>query len=149
MLLTVSRMAIGMLMICLAIPTIADDFVVEQNVMIPMRDGVLLATDVYRPAVDGATVTDPLPLVLTRTPYGKDRESTVATAEHLTRHGYVAVIQDMRGRYASQGEFSKYSVLEPADGYDTVEWLAKQPYSDGRVGMWGTSYGAHTQADAV
>ena len=55
----------------------------------------------------------------------------------------------MRGRYESEGEFSKYSVLEPADGYDTVEWLAKQPYSDGRIGMWGTSYGAHTQADAA
>jgi putative CocE/NonD family hydrolase len=68
---------------------------------------------------------------------------------HLARNGYVAVIQDMRGRYESEGVFSKYSVLEPADGYDTVEWLAKQAWSDGRVGMWGTSYGAHTQADAA
>jgi putative CocE/NonD family hydrolase len=147
--LSVSTMAIGMLMICLGISSFADDFVVERNVMIPMRDGVLLASDVYRPAIGGEAVADALPLILTRTPYGKDRESTVATAEHFARHGYVAVIQDMRGRYASQGKFSKYSVLEPADGYDTVEWLAKQLYSDGRVGMWGTSYGAHTQADAA
>ena len=146
---TVTRVTSMFLMACLALPVFADDFVVERNVMIPMRDGVLLATDVYRPAVDGEAVRDPLPLVLTRTPYGKDRESTVATAEHFAGHGYVSVVQDMRGRYESEGEFSKYSVLEPADGYDTVEWLAKQAYSDGRIGMWGTSYGAHTQADAA
>ena len=147
--LTVSTMVAGMLMMCLAFPSFADDFVVERNVMIPTRDGILLATDVYRPAIDGVAVADALPLMLTRTPYGKDREGTVAAAEHFARHGYVSVVQDMRGRYESQGEFSKYSVLEPADGYDTVEWLAKQPYSNGRVGMWGTSYGAHTQADAA
>ncbi|HEY5761706.1 MAG TPA: CocE/NonD family hydrolase [Rhodocyclaceae bacterium] len=147
--LSVSGMASVLLTMCLVSPSFADDFVVERNVMIPMRDGVLLAMDVYRPAVDDSAVAEPLPLVLTRTPYGKDRESTVATAEHFARHGYVAVIQDMRGRYESQGEFSKYSVLEPADGYDTVEWLAKQAYSNGRIGMWGTSYGAHTQADAA
>jgi len=127
----------------------AEDVVVERNIMVPMRDGTLLATDVYRPAVDGKAVSEPLPLVLTRTPYSKARESTVATANHLARHGYVAVVQDMRGVYESQGTFSKYSVIEPEDGYDTVEWLAKQPWSDGRVGMWGTSYGAHTQADAA
>ncbi len=127
----------------------ADDFVVERDVMIPMRDGVLLATDVYRPVSDGRTVTEPLPVLLTRTPYNKDRERTVVTAEYFARAGYVSVVQDMRGLYKSQGTFSKYSVMEPPDGFDTVEWLAKQAYSNGRVGMWGTSYAAHTQADAA
>ncbi len=145
----ITRFATACLTACLAVSALADEFIVERNVMIPMRDGVLLATDVYRPAADGLAVTERLPLILTRTPYGKHRESTVATAGHLARHAYVAVVQDMRGRYASEGEFSKYSVLEPADGFDTLEWLAKQPYSDGRIGMWGTSYGAHTQADAA
>jgi putative CocE/NonD family hydrolase len=145
----IKRIAVACLTICLAVSALADEFIVERNVMIPMRDGVLLATDVYRPAANGLAVTERLPLILTRTPYGKHRESTVATAEHLARHAYVAVIQDMRGRYESEGEFSKYSVLEPADGFDTLEWLSKQPYSDGRIGMWGTSYGAHTQADAA
>ena len=132
-----------------AIPVVADEFVVERNVMVPMRDGVLLATDIYRPAVDGEPVSEPLPALLTRTPYSKLRESTVTTAEHFARHGYVAVVQDMRGLYESQGVFSKYSDYEPPDGYDTVQWLAGQSWSDGRIGMWGTSYGAHTQADAA
>lgn len=137
-------------MVLLASPLSAnDDIVVLRDVMIPLRDGVLLATDVYLPTIDGESIDGPRPLLLTRTPYGKDRESTVATALHFAKHGYVSVVQDMRGRYKSQGEFSKYSVVEPEDGYDTVEWLANQPYSDGRIGMWGTSYGAHTQADAA
>ncbi len=138
------------LLAVLAAPlAIADEVVVERNVFIPMRDGVRLAMDVYRPADDGEAVAEPLPILLTRTPYSKLRPRTVATAEHLASHGYVAVVQDMRGLYESEGEFSKYSDYEPPDGYDTIEWLAEQPWSDGRIGMWGTSYGAHTQADAA
>lgn len=127
----------------------ADDYTVLRNVMVPMRDGVELATDVYRPAVDGVPVDEPRPAVLTRSPYGKDRQRDAELAVHLARHGYVAAIQDTRGRYASGGEFSKYSTQEAGDGYDTIEWLAARPYVDGRVGMWGTSYAAHTQADAA
>ena len=104
----IKRIAVACLTICLAVSALAEEFIVERNVMVPMRDGVLLATDVYRPAANGLAVTERLPLILTRTPYGKHRESTVATAEHLARHAYVAVVQDMRGRYASEGEFSKY-----------------------------------------
>ena len=138
------------LLFCLVAPAFAaDDFFVQKDVMIPMRDGVLLAADVYLPATDGRAVTDSRALLLTRTPYSKDRESTVATAIHFARAGYVSVVQDIRGQYKSQGVFSKYSVIEPEDGFDTVEWLAKQSYSNGKVGMWGTSYGAHTQADAA
>jgi predicted acyl esterase len=134
----------------LAIPAYAaDDFIVERDVMMPMRDGIVLAADIYRPAIDGIAITEPRPVLLTRTPYGKDTVRTVNSAEYYANRGYVAVIQDMRGRYRSAGEFTKYSEKETEDGYDTIEWLAKQPYADGRVGMWGTSYGAHTQADAA
>ncbi len=141
----------GMMILCWSatLALAADDLVVERDVMIPMRDGVLLATDIYRPVVNGKPVTERRPVLLTRTPYSKDRDRTVVTAEHFARAGYVSVVQDMRGLYKSQGVFSKYSVIEPEDGFDTVEWLAGQAYSNGRVGMWGTSYGAHTQADAA
>lgn len=134
----------------LAVPALAaDDITIQRDVMIPMRDGVLLAADVYRPNSNGVAVTEPRPVLLTRTPYSKDRERTVITAEHLARAGYVSVVQDIRGRYKSQGHFSKYSVIEPEDGFDTIEWLARQQYSNGRIGMWGTSYAAHAQADAA
>ena len=146
---TIAKILSILLIASLASTSFSSEFIGERNVMIPLRDGVRLATDVYRPATNGKAVENALPLMLTRTPYGKHRESAVATAEHFAQHGYVAVVQDMRGRYASEGEFSKYSVLEPADGFDTLEWLAQQPYSNGRIGMWGTSYGAHTQADAA
>ena len=144
------RCSMLVLFAVLATPlAIADEFIVERDVLIPMRDGIRLATDVYRPAVDGEAVSERRPALLTRTPYSKLRPRTVATAEHLASHGYVAVVQDMRGLYESEGEFSKYSDFEPPDGFDTVQWLAEQPWSDGRIGMWGTSYGAHTQADAA
>jgi putative CocE/NonD family hydrolase len=127
----------------------ADDIVVERDVMLPTRDGILLATDIYRPAINGRPLDERRPVVLSRSPYNKTRERDVLLAEFLVRHGYVAAIQDIRGRYASEGEFTKYSVHEAPDGYDTIEWLARQPYANGRVGMWGTSYAAHAQADAA
>ncbi len=127
---------------------LGDDVVVERNVMIPARDGVLLATDIYRPAVNGVPVSDPLPLVLQRTPYGKATDRFVPQALHFPRAGYVVAIQDMRGRYDSGGGFIKYDPLDAPDGYETIEYLAKLPYVDGRVLMWGTSYAAHAAADA-
>ncbi len=122
--------------------------VVEHNVLIPAGDSVLLATDIYRPAVDGQPLTEPLPLLLQRTPYGKSGERFIPQATYFASQGYVVALQDLRGRYASGGTFTKYNPLEAPDGALTVEWLARLPYVDGRVGMWGTSYGAHTQADA-
>ena len=122
----------------------AADPVVTSDVMVQMRDGVRLATDIYRPAAEGR-----YPVIVTRSPYGKDRARDVELARYLAAHGYVAAIQDIRGRYASGGAFTKYSALEAPDGYDTIEWLARQSWSDGRVGMWGTSYAAHAQADAA
>ena len=125
------------------------DVVVERNVMIPARDGVHLATDIYRPAVDGRPVSERLPLVLQRTPYGKSTERFLAPALYFASHGYVVAVQDMRGRYESGGGFIKYDPLDAPDGYDAIEYLAKLPYVDGRVAMWGTSYAAHAQADAA
>ena len=119
------------------------------DVMVPMRDGVRLATDVYRPASNGVPIADPLPVLLQRTPYGKQGRALVERAEYFARHGYVVALQDIRGRYKSEGRFSKYDDASATDGYDTIQWLAALPYTTGQVGMWGTSYGAHTQADAA
>jgi putative CocE/NonD family hydrolase len=120
----------------------------QSDVMVPARDGVLLATDIYRPTNAGVAVSEPLPVLLHRTPYDKSAAATVAIAETLAQHGYVVVVQDTRGRHSSQGVFVKYYDYDAYDGYDTVEWSARLPYSNGKVGMYGTSYAAHTQADA-
>ncbi len=120
----------------------------EKNLMIPMRDGVRLAADVYRPAKDGQPSADKLPILLQRTPYDKTGQRLVASAEFFARHGYVVVLQDHRGMYQSEGIFTKY-IGEGQDGYDTIEFLGKLPYGDGQVGMWGTSYAAHAQANAA
>ncbi len=119
-----------------------------KNTMISMRDGTRLATDIYRPARDGSPVSERFPVLLQRTPYNKEGQGLVENARFFARHGYVVALQDIRGRYKSEGSFGKYDESSANDGYDTIEWLAKQPYADGQVGMWGTSYAAHTQADA-
>jgi hypothetical protein len=105
---------------------------VEKNVMARMRDGKKLATDVYKPAAAGK-----FPVILVRTPYGKDMSEL--KAKFYARRGYVFAVQDCRGRFASEGRWNPF-FDEPADGYDTVEWLAAQPWSNGRVGMIGGSY---------
>lgn len=125
----------------------AADVQVQADTMLAMRDGVRLATDVYRPLREGAG--ERLPALLHRTPYDKSAAATVATARELARQGYVVVVQDTRGRHRSEGVFEKYYAYDAYDGFDTIEWVAKQPFSDGKVGMFGTSYAAHTQADAA
>lgn len=120
----------------------------QQNVMVAARDGVLLATDIYRPGTKNAATSERLPVLLHRTPYDKSEAATVAIAETLARHGYVVMVQDTRGRHRSQGVFEKYYDYDAYDGFDTIEWAASRPYCDGQVGMYGTSYAAHTQADA-
>lgn len=122
------------------------DVIVARNVMVPMRDGVKLATDVYMPAHHGAPATGKFPVLVSRTPYGKDsapldRENP---AYRFAQLGYVVVVQDCRGRYDSQGTFY-IDVNEGQDGYDTVEWAAAQPWSNGKVGTYGGSYLAQTQ----
>jgi putative CocE/NonD family hydrolase len=105
---------------------------VEKNVMIPMRDGVKLATDLYKPDADGK-----FPVILLRTPYAKDMSEI--KARFYARRGYVFAAQDCRGRFASEGVWTPF-FNEPKDGYDTIEWLAAQPWSSGKVGMIGGSY---------
>src|SRR5512136_1797306 len=109
---------------------------VDAGVRIKMRDGVQLVADVYRPKSPGT-----YPVLLTRTPYNR---RDPATGMYLASHGYVAVLQDTRGRFDSEGEFYPFR-YEAGDGYDTIEWAAALPYSDGRVGMFGGSYVGATQ----
>src|ERR1041385_5455669 len=106
----------------------------EYNVFIPMRDGVRLAAHIYRPEAKGR-----FPVIVARTPYGKDSKSIFSQAEFFAQHGYAYVTQDVRGRYDSEGEFTVLA-HEAQDGYDTIEWLAPQPSSNGNVGTFGGSY---------
>ncbi|MGD1049142.1 MAG: CocE/NonD family hydrolase, partial [Candidatus Krumholzibacteriaceae bacterium] len=108
------------------------DVSVEKNVMVSMRDGVKLATDVYKPSAAGK-----FPVILLRTPYKKDMSEL--KARFYARRGYVFAVQDCRGRFASKGTWNPF-FDEPKDGYDTIEWLAAQPWSNGKVGMIGGSY---------
>ncbi|NND31409.1 MAG: CocE/NonD family hydrolase [Saprospiraceae bacterium] len=125
------------------------DIIVEKNVMIPADDGTLLATDIYRPASEGQVKTEKLPVLFQRTPYNKEGDRFVPQAALFASQGYIVAIQDLRGRYGSSGIFTKYNPLEASDGKTSVEFLSQLPYCDGKVVMWGTSYGAHTQADAA
>ena len=106
----------------------------EYDVRIPMRDGVMLSADVYRPSTPG-----PVPVILVRTPYDNGVASQVAAGKKWAARGYAYVVQDVRGRGESDGTFYPL-VTEAKDGYDTIEWLARQPWSTGRVGMMGGSY---------
>lgn len=103
----------------------------KQEFMVPMRDGVKLATNVYLPDGPG-----PFPIVLSRTPYGKDQGR--GDAESINKAGYARVVQDCRGRFKSEGKYLPWE-NDIEDGYDTLEWLAKQPWSNGKVGMTGGS----------
>jgi len=114
----------------------------KETVMIPMRDGVKLATDLYFPK----GLDKKAPVVLIRTPYKK--EIHVLDGKFYARRGYVAAVQDCRGRFDSEGEWEPM-VNEKFDGYDTIEWLASQPWSDGKVGMIGGSYSGMVQVQAA
>jgi uncharacterized protein len=137
------------------------DVLAENDVMVPMHDGVHLATDVHRPARGGSFAEGAFPVLVERTPYGKNnetpRERTAhdprpkrrgAVAAFFVRHGYVVVIQDLRGRYRSEGRFTKY-LGEADDGAATLAWIKAQPWCNGRIGTFGLSYAAHTQTALV
>jgi putative CocE/NonD family hydrolase len=113
------------------------EVVVERNVATKMRDGVTLRADIYRPKVDGE-----FPVLLVRTPYDKTSETNFGLKG--AARGYVVIAQDVRGRFTSDGEFYTFK-NESLDGYDTVEWAAALPYSNGKVGMFGGSYVGATQ----
>ncbi len=116
--------------------------VIEKDAKIPMRDGVRLAADVYRPARDGKPVPGRFPTLLTRTPY--DKNGVKGEGIYYAERGYVVVANDIRGRYASEGTW-RLIVDDPQDGLETVEWIARQDWSDGKVGTFGTSYPGGTQ----
>ena len=100
-----------------------------------MRDGVKLQADVFRPDAPGK-----FPVILIRTPYDKEGYGKYSSfPDYAARKGYVVIVQDVRGRYGSEGEFLPY-VQEIEDGYDSVEWAAALPYSNGKVGTQGCSY---------
>src|SRR6266852_4135759 len=115
----------------------SDSVIVERDVPAKMRDGVILKADIYRPKVDGN-----YPVLLQRTPYDKNN-SRLFGMRAATR-GYIVVVQDVRGRYTSEGEWYPFR-HESQDGYDTVEWAAALPQSNGKVGMFGGSYVGATQ----
>ncbi len=108
----------------------------ELDVRAVMRDGIELVADVYRPETQGE-----FPVLLQRTPYNRQGGET---ARELASHGYIVVVQDTRGRYGSEGSFYPFR-HESEDGYDTVEWAARLPGSNGDVGMYGGSYVGATQ----
>jgi putative CocE/NonD family hydrolase len=110
---------------------------VESGVQVKMRDGVRLVADIYRPATEGK-----YPVLLERTPY--NRAGGAGDFVTMASHGYVVINQDTRGRFDSEGEFYPFR-YESEDGYDTVEWAAALPYSNGKVGMFGGSYVGATQ----
>lgn len=113
------------------------EVVVEHNVAAKMRDGVILRADIYRPKSEGK-----FPVLLVRTPYDKTGEANFGMKG--AERGYVVVEQDVRGRFMSDGEWYTFK-YESQDGYDTVEWAAALPYSNGKVGMFGGSYVGATQ----
>ena len=137
------------------------DVIIDSNIMVAMRDGVRLATDIHRPARRGHAASGKFPVVVERTPYDKtgvrisERTATnpeplnrAAVAAYFVRHGYVVVIQDLRGRYRSEGTFTKY-LGEANDGCDTLAWIAAQPWCNGSIGTFGLSYCAHTQTAMI
>ena len=125
------------------------DVAVRRDVMVRMRDGVLLATDVYLPARGAEVIPGRMPAILERTPYGKSQDGTrhasTQVANLFASHGYAVVFQDCRGRGKSQGKYVKY-LSDGLDGYDCCAWIIGQNWSNGRIGTMGLSYAAHTQA---
>jgi putative CocE/NonD family hydrolase len=121
--------------------------IIEQKILVPMRDGVGLAADIYRPA----DATDALPTVFVRTPYnfntyrdGEPRTRGLKAVLKAVERGYAYIVQNERGRYFSEGE---WDILGPptTDGYDTLTWIAEQPWSNGKVGTIGCSSSAEWQ----
>ena len=108
--------------------------VVAKDLPMRTRDGVTLYTDVYRPDTAGR-----FPVLVVRTPYDKSQEMALTEKEYFPPRGYVVVVQDTRGRFRSEGEFYPF-IHEAQDGYDTIEWAAGLPWSDGNVGTVGQSY---------
>jgi len=138
-------LVLGLLLNSLGVAAIrlaASEIVIEHDVMVPMRDGVRLATDIYRPVPEANSPPERLPVILTRLPYNKDGQKVAG--QYFATHGYVYVAQDTRGRYKSEGVWHMLTDDGP-DGVDCAAWIGKQPWSNGKIGMIGTSYVGGTQ----
>jgi predicted acyl esterase len=109
-------------------PTVA----IEKDVMVPARDGVRLATDIYRPAGGGQPSAGRFPVIVERTPYDKEGSGNIRRGLFFAQRGYVVVYQDVRGRFKSEGRWWML-VDDDTDGYDLLAWIAKQPWSNGRT----------------
>jgi putative CocE/NonD family hydrolase len=116
---------------------------IERHKAVPMRDGVSLYADVYMPAAPGK-----YPTIVTRTPYGSQRDAVHQNMMKFAQRGYAVVVQDVRGRYESDGKWEPFRD-EAKDGYDTIEWAATQPFSNGKVATQGGSYLGHNQWQAA
>lgn len=117
----------------------AVEVLVEKGVAIPVRDGIHLVADVFRPAGSNAqSVANRVPVILARTPYGRNIEGTLY-GKFFAEHGYAFVAQDVRGRFDSEGTWTPF-VHESDDGSDSIDWLVKQPWCNGDVAMFGASY---------
>ena len=134
-----------------------DDMLLLSDVRVSMRDGITLATDIYLPAHSGKPVRGRYPVLMERTPYGRNlalhRDFTATNRTPLSRaevasrfvkHGYVVIFQDVRGRYDSDGDFVKY-LADANDGLDMCNWIVRQDWCNGSIGTMGLSYAAHTQ----
>ena len=108
----------------------------EESVKIPMRDGIKLSTDLYFPVDAGSK----LPVILIRTPYNKaPYHDSKSVAHHFAGQGYIVAVQDTRGRYTSEGNYTAFEG-DVTDGCDTTDWLSKQSWSTGKIGTYGCSY---------
>ena len=117
-------------------PQGAHEVNIERQVMVPMRDGVRLATDLYRPK----DITGPLPTILMRTPYNKGANPNGdVSARFFASHGYAVAVQDVRGKFESEGQYRVYQG-DVTDWSDMFDWIGAQPWSNGRIGTYGCSY---------
>ena len=119
------------------------DVSMRYDVSVPMRDGVALSTDIYLPATD-----QPPPVVLIRTPYNNNNEAIVHDCMYFATRGYAVATQDVRGRWDSDGDWYPF-VHEAEDGFDTMEWIGRQPWCNGSIGTAGGSYVAMVQWQAA
>src|SRR5579884_3863807 len=126
-------------------PEQSQEITVDFDIPATLRDGTVLRANVYRPAGEGRW-----PVLLTRLPYGKDLPLGTSFLDPVqaARRGYVVVVQDTRGRFASEGDWSPFR-FEAEDGFDAIAWAAGLPYADGQVGTYGASYFGFTQWSAA
>lgn len=121
------------------------EVIIEKNILIPMRDGVCLSTDLYFPAKCGSLIDGKHPTLFYRTPYRKaDFATRFKHFEYFAKRGYIVLLQDCRGRYESEGDFD-FMLSDAEDGYDTLQWIDSQDWSNGKVGSFGVSWSGWSQ----